>query len=57
MSKKGKVMVIMIGIIVQICLGILYGFSEMEISPFICLILWGACAFLICRFSEMAGTI
>ena len=52
MSKSGKWMVVMVAIVVQIVLGIVYGFSSIQIPASVCFIIWCACTMMICRFVE-----
>ena len=52
MSKSGRWMVVMVAIVVQIVLGIVYGFSSMQIPASVCFIIWCACTMMICRVVE-----
>ena len=50
MSKKGRMLVVMIAIMIQVVLGALYGFSGISVPAWCCFGVWCACAAVICRF-------
>jgi len=50
MKKTGRTLVVIIAAIIQVVLGILYGFSEITVSAGGCLAIWCVCTAMICRF-------
>lgn len=51
MNKKGRVLMVIMGIILQVALGVWFGFSNTPISNTGCFAIWCACAFVIYHFS------
>ena len=51
MNKKGRMFIVTIAIMIQVMLGVLYGFSKVSVPPEICFCVWCVCAVMICRFT------
>jgi len=52
MSKMGRMMMVMIGIILQVVLSVLYGFSKVPVSDLGCFAIWCGCAFVVYHFAR-----
>ena len=50
MSKKGRMLVVMIAVMIQVVLGALYGFSGVSVPAWCCFGVWCACAAVFYRF-------
>ena len=57
MSKKGRMFVITIAVMIQVILGALYGFSGISVSAWGCFTVWCACAAVIYRFVGAPETV
>ena len=57
MSKMGRMFVVIIAVMVQVVLGLLYGFSGMTIPAWGCFVTWCVCAAVIYRFVGVAKTV
>lgn len=47
MSKMGRMLIVIIAIMIQIALGILYGFSGISVPAWGCFLIWCICAAII----------
>ena len=57
MSKKGRMFVITIAVMIQVILGALYGFSGISVSAGGCFFIWCVCAAVIYRFVGVPETV
>ena len=57
MSKKGKVLIIIVALIIQIVIGATYGFSMISISSWIYFMVWCMCATMICKVAGAMETV
>lgn len=57
MNKRGKMLVVVLGIMIQLVISVLYGFGEAPVSASGCFIIWCVCAVVINRFMEMPDAI
>ena len=57
MSKMGRMFVVIIAVMVQVILGLLYGFSGMAIPAWGCFVTWCACAAVICKVVGLTGVV
>ena len=57
MSKRGRKMIVTLALAVQIILGILYGFSDIQVPAAVCFIIWCGCAMMINRVMEVSEAI
>ena len=57
MSKTGRMFVVIIAVMVQVVLGLLYGFSGVTIPAWGCFITWCGCAAIICRVAGLPETV
>ena len=51
MNKKGRMFVVIIAVMIQVLLGVLYGFSKVPVPAGVCFIIWCVCAAMICRLT------
>ena len=51
MNKKGRMFIVTIAIMIQVMLGVLYGFSKVSVPPEICFCVWCVCAVMSCRLT------
>jgi heme A synthase len=52
MNKKGRMFVVIIAVMIQVMLGILFGFTKVQVPAGVCFLAWCACAMMICKFTE-----
>ena len=57
MSKRGRVFVITIGLIMQVLLFVLYGFFNAPVSDMGCFMIWCGCAYVVYHFTGKCGMI
>lgn len=57
MSKKGKVLIIIVALIIQIVIGATYGFSMISIPSWIYFMVWCMCATMICKVAGAMETV
>ena len=57
MSKMGRMLVVLMAVMVQVVLGLLYGFSGVSVPAWGCFVVWCICAAIICRFSGAPKTV
>lgn len=57
MNKMGRMLVVIVAIMVQIILGLLYGFSGVSVSAGGCFVIWCVCAAIIYRLVGVTGTV
>jgi len=55
--NKGRIAVVVVAVLVQLILGMLYGFSVVKIPALGSFIIWCACAVAICRMVEAPETV
>lgn len=57
MNKRGRVLVVLVGVVLQLMLGVLYGFSKAPVSGLGCFAIWCGCAFIVYQFVGRCETI
>lgn len=57
MSKMGRMLVVVMAVMIQVVLGLLYGFSGVSVPAWGCFMVWCICAAIICRFSGAPKTV
>lgn len=57
MNKMGRMLVVIVAIMVQVILGLLYGFSGVSVSAGGCFVIWCVCAAIIYRLVGVTGTV
>ena len=53
--NKRRMFVVVLAVMIQVILGVLYGFSKVPVPAGVCFLLWCVCAAMICKFTEEAG--
>ncbi len=53
MTKNVKNMLIILGVILEICICVAYGFEILPVPKTVCLLLWCLLAVLICRLADL----
>jgi len=57
MNKKGKMFMIMMAVLIQLCLGMMYIFSKAPVSATGCFVIWCICAIMIFKLTEIPETV
>ena len=57
MNKKGRVLVIVAALFLQVILGALYGFSMVSVPAWLYFMIWCVCAAMICKTAGAMETV
>ena len=57
MNKIGRIVVVIISVVIQVLLGVLYGFSKIQVPSGVCFLIWCVCAAMICKITEAPGIV
>ena len=57
MNKIGRMLMVILGIVLQLAVSVLYGFSKVPVSEMGCFAIWCGCAFVVYHFAGKCETI